>query len=52
MKIDLTLKDSRRRKNPQRQHQQSFNNRKPKIEIKTSEIENCFSRSGSGQSTT
>ena len=33
------------------QHQQSFNNRKPEIENRTSEIENCCSGSDSGQST-
>ena len=35
-----------------RQHQQSFNNRKSKIENKTSEIGNCCSESDSDQSTT
>ena len=35
-----------------RQHQQSFNNRKPKIENKTSKIENCCSEFDSDQSTT
>ena len=51
VKIDLTLKDFRRRRNFQRQHQQLFNNRKSKIENRTSEIENCCSGFDSDQST-
>ena len=35
-----------------KQHQQSFNNQKSKIENKTSEIENCCSKFDSGQSAT